>query len=503
MRNRRIMGTAVLLLFVFVAVNPDVVSAQSAALSLDFPLTPQEQVARLRGLAGLEVARKLYPSAAETLKSSRGMSYYQRNYSREFKELPDPDSYEGRRLSERIGEQGRARFAAEQGWIKLQGSGNRGVRQGPDAVYYDPRSGRLIALEAKGGKAQPAWSLTFDSRQGTNQYHLRSAKNVLTGYRNAATPEMKVVMFRVLLAAEKGQLDSGVVRTTHVLGKPNVPEFGGWDHTNVKRGEARRLRREIIKTNPEARAVSREARWGHRQDRLKYRAAQAAQSLAVVGLAGALGLGWDAYQQSRAAWSMFDDPTLKGSMLPYMQTGMVVGRTTQAAALGVISTAQLGIWKLPATVAGAQRATAQAAQAGIRKLSARGVVQVAGRAFLPVTLGVEGLQLATAFHEYGLGRISQREFYQRSVGPAIMAAFTAGGATVGGVVGFQAVGVGVVPGAMTGAKIGAFAAIPIQLAADYMVNWYYREFDEQQRQVVNTAVEAFYGLEARSGVVQR
>ena len=216
----------------------------------------------------------------------------------------------------------------------------------------------------------------------------------------------------------------------------------------------------------------------HRPLRAKYRATQ---GLAAVGFAGALGLGWDAYQQSRVAWSMFDDPTLKGSILPYMQTGMAFGRMAQATTLGVGSTAQLEILKLSVK---------------------RGAGRVAGKAFLPIMLGVEGLRLATAYHEYGLGRISQREFYRRSAGPAIMAVFTGGGATVGGIVGFQAGGVGAIPGAIMGASIGAFASIPVQFAFDYGVDWYYREFDEKQRRVVNAAVETFYGLEPRGQVVQ-
>ena len=295
-------------------------------------------------------------------------------------------------------------------------------------------------------------------------------------------------MARLILAAERGQLDTVVIKTEHVLGEPHTPQLVGRNFTNVAR-EARRDRREIIKRQPEAKTYFREAARDHRQDRKAFRAEsrplrakyRATQGLAAVGFAGALGLGWDAYQQSRVAWSMFDDPTLKGSILPYMQTGMAFGRMAQATTLGVGSTAQLEILKLSVK---------------------RGAGRVAGKAFLPIMLGVEGLRLATAHHEYGLGRISQREFYRRSAGPAIMAVFTGGGATVGGIVGFQAGGVGAIPGAIMGANIGAFAAIPVQFAFDYGVDWYYREFDEKQRRVVNAAVETFYGLEPHGQVVQ-
>ena len=483
MRSRYITGMTVLLSFVFAAMASNVVWARSALPSLDLPLTSQEQAARLRVLAGpsSEVTRKLYPSAAETVRPSKPMSYYQRNYrSRWFDGTLDSRTNRRARLGERIGEQGRARYAAEQGLIKLLGSRNRGIRQGPDSVYLDRSSGRLRVLEAKGGSAQ--LKSFFGSQQGTNQNTLRSAKNVLTRYWGSATPEMKIQMARVILAGEKGLLDTGVIKTTHVLGEPSAPKLVRRDTTNVAR-EARRARREIIKRHPEAKELFREARREHWRDRLEYRNTQGlvTRGLTVVGFAGALGLGWDAYQQSRAAWSMFDDPALKGSVLPYMQTGMAFGRMVQATTLGVSSTAQLGILKLSAK---------------------RAVVQAAGRAFLPVTIGVEGLRLVTAYHEYGMGRISQREFYRRSTGPAVVATFTVGGAAIGAIIGFNAAGVGAVPGAWTGAKISVVVAIPVQLAADYMLKWYYWEFDEQQRRVVNAAVETFYGLEARNEVVQ-
>ena len=487
MKSCRILGMIALLLIVFFVAHPSVVSARFAVSYLDLPLTPQEQAARLWGLASAEVARKLYPPAVESIKPSRRMPY-QHNLRRKWLEGPLDDRISRRaKLAEQIGEEGSARFGAKRGWIKLLGSKNRGVRQGPDALFFDPRSGRLIALESKGGTSRPRWSPTFNSWQGTNQYTVRSAQYILTTFRNAATREMKIKMAQVILAAERGQLDTAVVKTEHVLGNPKSPELHSQTSTNVAR-EARRVRRDIIKTYPEAKGYFQEAYRNHSQYRKAFRADhrllilkhRAIQGLAFVGFAGALGLGWDAYQQSSLAWSMFDDPALKGSILPYMQTGTAFGRIAQATSLGVGSTAQLGILKLPAT----------------------GVVRAAGRAFLPITLGVEGLRLATAYHAYGSGRISQREFYRRSAGPAIMVVFTVGGATVGGVIGLQAGGVGAIPGAMAGANIGALAAIPVQFAGDYMVNWYYRGFDEERRRVVNAAVEAHYGLESHNKVVR-
>ena len=489
MRSCQLLGMRILVLYALVVMASNVVWARSAALSLALPLTPQEEATRLRSLASPEVARRLHLSGAGAVNTIRPMPFYQRNYRREWLEGPLEDRINRRRnLAEKIGEQGRARLAAEQGWIKLLGSQNRGVPQGPDAVYFDPRSGRLLAVESKGNTSRLRWSSTFNSRQGTNQYSLRSAKNIFARYRKAATPEMKIQMARLILSAEKRQLDTVVIRTTAALGKPNAPELVSRVSENVAL-EARRVRRELIKTDPAAREYFRLARRKHWQARMAFRVTHptfglghgATQGMRALGFAGTLGLGWDSYQQFAMAWSMIQDPALKGNALPYMQTGVAVGRMAQATTLGMGSTGPLGVLKLSAR---------------------RGIGIFAGRAFLPITVGVEGLQLATTYRQYGLGRISQREFYRRSAGPVVTAVFVTGGATIGGIVGFTAVGVGAIPGAMAGAKVGAFAAIPVQFATDYMVGWYYRKFDEQQLRTVNAAIETFYGLEAHHNAVQ-
>jgi hypothetical protein len=205
-------------------------------------------------------------------------------------------------------------------------------------------------------------------------------------------------------------------------------------------------------------------------DMLKYRAGQ---GVAILGLAGAGALGWDAYQQSRGAWSRFQDPTLRGTALPYMQTGIAAGRLAEAMTLGLGSATQLRLLQ----------------HARLKVLG-----QAAGKWFLPIAVGVEGLNAGIAYYEYSTGRINQRDFYRRSTGPAIFAVFTTGGASVGGLAGASAGGVGAVPGAAAGAGVGALVAVPVQSAADWTWNWYYWKFDEQQRRVVNVAVERFYGL---------
>ena len=455
MRIRQI--TSITILLLWAATTSNLIWALTPTSSMVLPLTQREQAARLWGIAGTEVTRKLYPLSIETIEPK---FYYQRNYHLPWIEAPLNQRI---LLAEKIGEQGRARFAAERGWIKILGFRNRGIHQGPDSVYWDKRSGRLRVLEAKGGTSPLKWY--FNSRQGTNLNAIRSAKRVLLSLK--ATHTAKVAAARVIVAAQQGRLETGVIRTSHVLGTPGTPKLEGeWDHAKVRK-EASEIEQELIRKKPDARAVFRYAHKEQSFAMLKYRAIR---GLPYIGFAGTLGLGWDTYQQSLTAWSMLNDPTLKASVLPYMQTGVLFGRMTQATTLAVISNTQLGILGL----------------------SKGGVSKFAGRMFLPVTLGVEGFQFATAYHEYNLGRISQRDLYRRTTSPAIIMIFTAGGAIVGGIIGMQAGGVPAIPGVITGANIGAILAIPVHFAADYMLDWYYREFDEHQRLVVNAAVEKCY-----------
>jgi hypothetical protein len=70
---------------------------------------------------------------------------------------------------------------------------------------------------------------------------------------------------------------------------------------------------------------------------------RATQGVATLGLMSALALGRDAYQQSQEALEMFYDPGLRGTVLPYMESGIAVGMWAEAATSGLPSAAQLGL----------------------------------------------------------------------------------------------------------------------------------------------------------------
>ncbi|MDE0204735.1 MAG: hypothetical protein OXP66_01700 [Candidatus Tectomicrobia bacterium] len=469
MTMRGIIG--VILLLKLIAMGAGVVSAQAAASPSDVPLTPQEQAARLWGLAGRTEAGKLFPSVPELVKTTQsdGRVTGGNVPKTRLRDLPGL-----------VAHSSGAWYDAKHGLVDLIGTSDRGVRQGPDSVYWDPNSGYIVVTETKGVSAKVVEYQALSHI--TNQYSLRAARPVLD---SSATREAKVAAARIKGAAQKGRLATGAIKA------PQNRDPLSFDDNSVTTYVARQAH-EIERNRPDALKYFRRVRL----------ATVVSRGVAVAAFTGAMGLGWDAHRQAQLAWSMHNDSALRGSTQAYMQTGSALHGVVQAAALGKTSAAEWGIGNRSATVAGARQTTTQSVQLGAWKSFASKATKVAGpAAFIAISLGMEGRRLVMAFHEHGMGRIGKREFYRRSAGPAIMAAFTGGGAAVGGIIGSKFAGVGAIPGALFGASFGGFAAIPVQIAVDYMVRRYDREFDERQRRIVNEAVEKFYGLQSRSEVV--
>lgn len=222
-------------------------------------LTALEQAGRLARLNSRLGAGALYPKG-----SIVPLLFYQRDYSALWPHVTQRDRAI---LAERIGNQGRARFAAERGWIKLSGSQGRGIAQGPDAIYWDPSAGRIRVVEAKGGLS-PVKS-TFGSLQGTNQNMIRSEELVLRSPRT--TLAERLASARVIRAAQENRLVSAVVRTPHALGIPASPRLeGAWSRTSVS-AEAVQIERKLIRQRPELAPVFRNAAQAHEADLLTYR----------------------------------------------------------------------------------------------------------------------------------------------------------------------------------------------------------------------------------------
>ena len=113
--------------------------------------------------------------------------------------------------------------------------------------------------------------------------------------------------------------------------------------------------------------------------------------------------------------------------------------------------------------------------------------QAGGRWLLPLSVGVAGVTIVTAYYQFTSGLTSPREFYRSSAGSTVLVVLTATGAIVGG----TAFGVG----AVAGASLGAIAAGPVQVATAWVIDRYYRDYDRRQRHLVDAAVEEFYGVD--------
>lgn len=255
MHNRQI--RVFMMLFLLGVMIPSIVWAKQPSMAL----TPLEQAVRLSDVANQTVA---------------GKPFYQHNYRSAWMSASLSDRV---RLAERIGTQGATRYAVERGFVELLGARGRGISQGPDFVYRDSFSNRVRAIEAKGGSSQPKW--TYGSRQGTNTNAIRSAKFVLRSAKASQAEKRTAAL--IIRAAQKNRLETGVVKTPHVLGNPAVPRLKGrWDRKDVSK-QAFRIEQELRRNNPNLAKIFKEAGAIQRMTRLKYFAAKGIRGGQLIG----------------------------------------------------------------------------------------------------------------------------------------------------------------------------------------------------------------------------
>ena len=388
-------------LFLLSAFVPNIVSAKYPYI----PFTPLEQVSTLSSVANHNVFKRLFPSKVKRiLIELPNRSDYESDYNRASTE-------ERRKISQRKGERGAARYAGDQRWKTLLSPHGRILVIGPDSTYWDSHSGKVRVIEAKGGSGRIG--VFRGVRQGTNPNTIRSAKFVLISL-NASWNE-KLQAARIIKAAQKGHLTTGVVATRHQSGSFLDPKLiGRWATRNVAR-EATQIEQWLVRQHPGSRKMLRMANFLHKVDRAKYHVARRLSGFCCS-----------------------------------------TGRPIRPSALQ---------------------------QAGLRRIGLAGA-----RWLPPLAVGVGGVAIVTAYYQFASGSTSQREFYRSSAGPTILVVFTATGALIGSV----AFGVG----AVAGGSIGAMASLPVGVAADWVIERYYRDFDTRQRRLVDAAVEEFYGVDA-------
>ena len=135
--------TALLALFLLIGLVPCIVSAQYHNVLI----TPLEQISELSSVSTNGVSDNLFPS--RLYKSLAGL-HNQREFEPDYGEATRS---ERRIISQNKGEVGAEKYASDKGWKKLLGSQGRRLRIGPDLVYWDPKSGHVRVIEAKGGRA--------------------------------------------------------------------------------------------------------------------------------------------------------------------------------------------------------------------------------------------------------------------------------------------------------------------------------------------------------------
>ena len=233
------------------------------------PLTPLEQTATLIRATSQAVAFTVYSGERDATITR----LLQRDYRSRYLAASLGERIS---LATSIGEEGVERFSRERRWRVLLPPKGRSIRIGPDSTYWDSKKGTLRVLEAKGGTSPV--NRTYNSLQGTNKNAIRSAEGFLR--RSGTTWKEQIHMARLIKAAQQGHLETGVVKTAHVLGRPREPrQAGSWDTRSVAR-EAKKLERELIRQRPQLQRVFRVASFLHNVARVKYRGTSRLSDLA-------------------------------------------------------------------------------------------------------------------------------------------------------------------------------------------------------------------------------
>ena len=263
------------------ALSPMCVAANSSII----PMTPLEQMSTLSRVAKFGVPIRIFsPNVERILTGLSNQTDFEFDYNRASTE-------ERRRISQLQGERGAARYAAGQRWRTLLSPHGQWLPTGPDSVYWDPQSGRVRVIEAKGGAGRTG--VSYGARQGTNKNTIRSAARVLIS--RGASRHEKLQAARIIKAAQRGQLTTGVVASRILSGRFTDPQLvGRWSTRNVV-NEATRIQHTLAREHPDSRRFFRRADFLHNVDRIRYRGAR----LMILGSATIRSLGSNATQRVR------------------------------------------------------------------------------------------------------------------------------------------------------------------------------------------------------------
>jgi hypothetical protein len=196
------------------------ITAFAAEQETVIPMSMTEQsaflISSMTGLVALDVSRQmLSPQQLDFHKnSSMGVNLNIDSVREAYiTEAKAGSVYNKARLIEQIGDEGARRYAQTMGYKPLF-QGQVGQGRGFDQVYQ--KGQQVIIVEAKGGGSPLKQYHGY--MQGTKEYALAVSNNTLKS--SNASWDAKNSAFKVILAAENGQLVSQIVRTEHVQGTP-------------------------------------------------------------------------------------------------------------------------------------------------------------------------------------------------------------------------------------------------------------------------------------------
>ena len=167
--------------------------------------------------------------------------------------------HQKKKIAEEIGERGAAWRMQRRGLKPLLKNGDKALPQGADQVWTNPKTGRVIVVEAKGGTSKPVRA--YGHLQGSSEWSVEAAKRMLSS--DNATRAEKEAAQEVLEAASEGNLRAEVIRTIHVQGKPTaVMVDDASDTSGDARRAARRYLDELDEVLPELGSARRGAKSG-------------------------------------------------------------------------------------------------------------------------------------------------------------------------------------------------------------------------------------------------
>jgi hypothetical protein len=371
-------------------------------------------------------AFRSYREQATVLADHVPWAFPQKDWSIAYQEV---SSYQRTLLSERIGNQGSALYAKTEGLETILGARQKMLRQGPDRVCRDPRTGQIILLENKGGKSQPKTSFGYE--QGTVENKVKSLENALRSP-NLGIAEREAYAI-ALEAAAKGTLQVRLIRTQHDAGSPQRPQLETIsDSTPRSRRLAYAAINNLSRSRPDLPEIGRLARM---------RATEASiggSANAGIGILLMLDTAAPAYDDLVA--SLDPASRSRASVLRLGQNGSLFVSGASLTMAGSSSLATL--WTTNEALAGRLASFSE----------------WSGRAGVIFALAAEGFVI----WQYEDGRISGRQAatftacFAGGAGGAWVGAVSgaSAGATVGGFVGVWFFGAGAAPGAAIGGAIG-------------------------------------------------